>query len=69
MGGPGAPDSLESGYQNQVWLAVSNDEGAKVSGRYFYHQKEIRYNPEADNILKQERLLSLCEEITGVPFH
>jgi NAD(P)-dependent dehydrogenase (short-subunit alcohol dehydrogenase family) len=69
MGGPGAPDSIESGYQTQVWLAVSNDERVKVSGRYFYHQKEIRYNPEADNILKQEKLLSLCEEITGVSFH
>jgi NAD(P)-dependent dehydrogenase (short-subunit alcohol dehydrogenase family) len=68
MGGPGAPDSFESGYQTQVWLAVSNEESAKVSGRYFYHQKEARSNPEADDILKQEKLLILCEEITGVSF-
>jgi NAD(P)-dependent dehydrogenase (short-subunit alcohol dehydrogenase family) len=68
MGGPAAPDSLESGYQTQVWLAVSNDEKVKVSGRYFYHQKEARYNPEADNESLQDRLLNLCKEITGVSF-
>jgi NAD(P)-dependent dehydrogenase (short-subunit alcohol dehydrogenase family) len=68
MGGDSAPDSLESGYQTQVWLAVSNDEKAKVSGRYFYHLKEKRSNPEADNIALQERFMDLCRQITGVPF-
>jgi NAD(P)-dependent dehydrogenase (short-subunit alcohol dehydrogenase family) len=68
MGGAGAPDSLESGYQTQVWLAVSSDEKAKVSGRYFYHKKEIPFNPEADNITLQDRFLNLCKEITGVSF-
>jgi NAD(P)-dependent dehydrogenase (short-subunit alcohol dehydrogenase family) len=68
MGGEGAPDDLKKGYETQVWLAVSNDKKAKVSGRYFHHQKEHRYNPEADDVLLQERLLSLCKEITGVPF-
>ncbi|MCW3105170.1 MAG: family NAD(P)-dependent oxidoreductase [Bacteroidetes bacterium] len=68
MGGAGAPDSLESGFQTQVWLAVSNDERAKVSGRYFYHKKELPSNPEADNILLQERFLTLCKEITDVSF-
>ena len=68
MGGQGAPDDLQKGYETQVWLAVSNDEKAKVSGRYFYHQKESRHNPEADDVLLQERLLSLCQEITGVSF-
>jgi NAD(P)-dependent dehydrogenase (short-subunit alcohol dehydrogenase family) len=66
MGGPGAPNSLESGYQTQVWLAISNDEKAKVSGQYFYHMKSIRSNPEADDISSQERLLDLCKEITGI---
>lgn len=68
MGGPGAPDNLESGYHTQVWLAVSNDEKAMISGRYFYHQKETRYNPEADDIVLQERFLDMCRELTGVPF-
>ena len=63
--GPGAPDSFESGYETQVWLAVSEDAAAKVSGRYFYHKKESPYNKEADDEELQERLMSLCEEITG----
>lgn len=65
MGGRGAPDDLQKGYETQVWLAVSSNEKAKVSGRYFYHQEESRHNPEADDVRLQERFLSLCKEITG----
>ena len=68
MGGRGAPDDLQKGYATQVWLAVSNDEKAKVSGRYFFHQKEQHSNPEADDILLQEKLLDFCKKITGVSF-
>jgi NAD(P)-dependent dehydrogenase (short-subunit alcohol dehydrogenase family) len=68
MGGRGAPDDLHKGYETQVWLAVSNDEKAKVSGRYFFHQKEKRHNAEADDIELQERFLEMCKEITGVSF-
>jgi NAD(P)-dependent dehydrogenase (short-subunit alcohol dehydrogenase family) len=68
MGGRGAPDDLQKGYETQVWLAVSNDEKAKVSGRYFHHQKESRHNPEADDAALQERFLDLCRELTGVSF-
>ena len=39
MGGSGATGDLKKGSETQVWLAVSNDEKAKVSGRYLYHQK------------------------------
>jgi NAD(P)-dependent dehydrogenase (short-subunit alcohol dehydrogenase family) len=68
MGGQGAPDDLQKGHETQVWLAVSGDEKAKVSGRYFHHRKESRHNPEADVALLQERFLSLCQEITGASF-
>lgn len=68
MGGKGAPDDLQKGYETQVWLAVSNDRRAKVSGRYFHHQKESRHNPEADDVELQERFLTLCGEITGISF-
>ena len=68
MGGASAPDDLQKGYETQVWLAVSADRHAKVSGRYFHHEKEARYNPEADDVELQERFLSSCEEITGVRF-
>jgi len=68
MGGRGAPDNLQKGYETQVWLAVSNEEKVKVSGRYFFHQNEKYHNPEADDILLQERFLSLCREVTGISF-
>ena len=68
MGGRGAPDDLQKGYETQVWLAASDDEKARVSGRYFHHRKESRHNPEADDASLQERFLSLCEEITGASF-
>ena len=66
MGGKAAPDDLKKGYETQVWLADSNEKRAKVSGRYFHHQKESRHNPQADDVELQERFLSLCKEITGV---
>ncbi|MGE5401698.1 MAG: SDR family NAD(P)-dependent oxidoreductase [Ignavibacteriales bacterium] len=66
MGGPGAPDDLQKGYETQVWLAVSNDEKAKTTGKYFYHQKERSFNPEAGDTILQDRFLEICKEITGI---
>jgi NAD(P)-dependent dehydrogenase (short-subunit alcohol dehydrogenase family) len=68
MGGPGAPDDLQEGYETQTWLATSNDSRAKVCGRYFYHRIERPYNPQAGDVGLQERFLSLCQEITCIPF-
>ncbi|AYB33534.1 SDR family NAD(P)-dependent oxidoreductase [Chryseolinea soli] len=68
MGGQGAPDDLEKGYETQTWLAVSDDDHAKVNGRYLYHRKEKRHNPEADDVMLRERFLKVCHEVTGIPF-
>jgi NAD(P)-dependent dehydrogenase (short-subunit alcohol dehydrogenase family) len=68
MGGQGAPDDLKKGYETQTWLAISNDSVVKVSGCYFHHQTERRYNPQAGDIMLQEKILSLCGDITGIPF-
>ena len=68
MGGRGAPDDLHKGYETQVWLAVSNDKKATVSGRYFFHQKEISHNAQADDVQLQEKFLSLCKDLTGISF-
>jgi NAD(P)-dependent dehydrogenase (short-subunit alcohol dehydrogenase family) len=68
MGGRGAPDDLQKGYETQVWLAVSKDEKAKVAGRYFFHLKERHHNPEADNVQLQESFLNLSKETSGVSF-
>lgn len=68
MGGKGATDNLTKGHQTQAWLATSNDPEAQVSGHYFYHQKIRSHNPEADEIAKQDKLLNICEQLTGVRF-
>ena len=66
MGGRGAPDDLDKGYETQAWLAVSDDPKAKVSGKYFHHQKESRYRHEADDVALQEKFLDVCAEVTGI---
>ena len=68
MGGRGAPDDLQKGYETQTWLAVSDDSRAKVSSRYFYHRIESRSNPQTSDVMLQERFLRLCADITGVSF-
>jgi len=69
MGGKSAPDDLQKGFETQAWLAVSNDEKAKVSGRYFFHQKVKGYNSIADDVAFQQNLITLLEDMTGVPFN
>ncbi|MEJ7646982.1 MAG: SDR family NAD(P)-dependent oxidoreductase [Chryseolinea sp.] len=68
MGGSGAPDNLAKGSETQAWLAVSEDDHAKVSGRHFYHKKESSFRREAGDVEIQERLLAQCAKITGVKF-
>ena len=68
MGGEEAPDDLEEGYQTQAWLAVSEAAAAKVSGHYFHHKKQAAYLKEADDVDLQEKLLQVCEKLTGVKF-
>lgn len=68
MGGSGAPDNLEEGYQTQVWLAVSDDAAACVNGKYFHHKKQTDFLPAANDIAVQEKFITLCRQITGVPF-
>jgi len=68
MGGRGAPDDLQKGYETQVWLAASNDEKVKVTGKYFHHKKERSINPIALDDNLQEVLIKKCEHLTDVIF-
>ena len=68
MGGRGAPDDLQKGAETQVWLAVSNEEKAKVSGKYFFHQKEEHFNKAVLDTSLQEQFLQECEHLSGVKF-
>jgi NAD(P)-dependent dehydrogenase (short-subunit alcohol dehydrogenase family) len=66
MGGPGAPDDLEAGRRTQVWLAVSNDPAALVSGSYFYHMQHRDPHPASRDVDVQTKLLNECRHISGV---
>ena len=68
MGGAGAPDNLQKGYETQTWLATSEDADAIVTGKYFFHKQPKNQKPEASNVDIQEELISLCESFTGVRF-
>jgi NAD(P)-dependent dehydrogenase (short-subunit alcohol dehydrogenase family) len=66
MGGPGATDDLKAGYQTQAWLAVSDDEAAKVTGEYFYHKKLRTPNPATRDPERQEKLLDACRRFSAI---
>jgi NAD(P)-dependent dehydrogenase (short-subunit alcohol dehydrogenase family) len=66
MGGSHAPDSLEEGYRTQVWLAVSDDPAATVTGEYFYHRKLRTPHPATRDFEKQEKLFEACGKFSGV---
>jgi NAD(P)-dependent dehydrogenase (short-subunit alcohol dehydrogenase family) len=68
MGGPGAPDDLSLAPVTQVWLAVSNDPAATVTGGYFYHQRPRDVNPAAKSFDVQNELFDQCAAITGTVF-
>jgi NAD(P)-dependent dehydrogenase (short-subunit alcohol dehydrogenase family) len=68
MGGRGAPVSIEEGSRTQVWLAVSREKEALVSGRYFFHQKPQSCHPAAADKAVQDKYISECTRLSGVAF-
>jgi NAD(P)-dependent dehydrogenase (short-subunit alcohol dehydrogenase family) len=66
MGGAGAPDDLDQGHRTQVWLAVSDDRAAKVTGEYFFHMRLRTPNPATRDEERQEKLLEACRRFSGV---
>ena len=57
---------LEQGVATQVWLAVSDEPGAKVTGRYFYHERTRPAHPAASDVIVQNGFLAACEQLTSV---
>jgi NAD(P)-dependent dehydrogenase (short-subunit alcohol dehydrogenase family) len=68
MGGPSAPDDLHRGCVTQAWLATSEDDLARSTGNYFYHQKLREPNPIAGDVKFQDKLLTECARISGIAF-
>lgn len=66
MGGPSASDNLDEGHRTQVWLAVSDDPKAKVTGEYFFHRERRKPLAATRDVEKQEKLLEACKQFSGV---
>jgi NAD(P)-dependent dehydrogenase (short-subunit alcohol dehydrogenase family) len=66
MGGAGAPDDMGQAHLTQAWLATSDDPAAQTTAGYFYHLKPREPNPQARDFALQDRLLSICRQISGV---
>lgn len=66
MGGPGAPDDMDQAHRTQVWLAVSDDAQARVSGAYFYHLRQRAPNPQARDPDLQDRLIAACTRFSSI---
>lgn len=66
MGGPGAPDDLDAAHRTQVWLAISDDPAATVTGEYFYHMRRRAPHPATRDVEVQEKLLDACKRFSGI---
>jgi NAD(P)-dependent dehydrogenase (short-subunit alcohol dehydrogenase family) len=65
MGGAGAPDDMDLAPVTQAWLAVSEDAGATVTGKHFYHRRERSVPGTAQDSAVQDAFLNYCAELTG----
>jgi NAD(P)-dependent dehydrogenase (short-subunit alcohol dehydrogenase family) len=66
MGGTEATDDLDQAHRTQVWLAASDQPRALVTGEYFYHLKRKGTHPAAHDVARQDRLLAICEHLSGI---
>ena len=66
MGGQSAPDDLQKGYETKLWLATSEEDAAKVTGKYFFHQQQQKPHSEITNTDFQQKLITICKNRSGV---
>lgn len=66
MGGSAATDDLDQGHRTQVWLAVSDDPAAKVTGEYLYHMRRHAPEPSARDVEVQDKFLEACRKFSAV---
>ena len=66
MGGPGAPDDLDAAHRTQVWLAVSEERGALVTGKYFRYMRVREPLAACENTEVQDALIGACQRLSGV---
>jgi hypothetical protein len=57
---------LDAAHRTQVWLAVSDEGRAAVSGQYFYHMQLRTPKRQASAGELQESLIETCKRLSGV---
>ena len=68
MGGARATGDLDAAHRTQVWLAVSDEPSATVTGDYFFHRHPRPASMAALDPALQDGLLAACERMSGVVF-
>ncbi len=68
MGGARATGDLDAAHRTQVWLAVSDEPSATVTGGYFFHHQPRRASKAACDVALQDGLLAACERMSGIAF-
>jgi NAD(P)-dependent dehydrogenase (short-subunit alcohol dehydrogenase family) len=66
MGGANAPDDLSLGHTTQTWLAVSDDDDARTSAGYWFHQARTEAHPAARDATFQDALVEALTHATGI---
>jgi NAD(P)-dependent dehydrogenase (short-subunit alcohol dehydrogenase family) len=66
LGGSGAPGNFRDGTATQIWLAVSDDPEAKVSGHYFDNKRSRPFKRAAANPELQHKLITYLEQVSGI---
>ncbi|MGA2493508.1 MAG: SDR family NAD(P)-dependent oxidoreductase [Roseiarcus sp.] len=66
MGGANAPDDLDQAHRTQVWLAVSDEPEARVTGKYFRYLRPRAPDPQTGSAELQDRLIAECGRLSGV---
>jgi NAD(P)-dependent dehydrogenase (short-subunit alcohol dehydrogenase family) len=66
MSGYAAPLTVAEGADTPVWLAVSEEPEALVSGRFFQKRAVVNLNEQAYDTDVQDKLLAQCLELAGV---
>ena len=62
----GVPLASNEAHRTQVWLAVSDQPEALVTGEYFYHLRRKGTLSAAHDVARQDRLLAICERLSGI---
>jgi NAD(P)-dependent dehydrogenase (short-subunit alcohol dehydrogenase family) len=66
LGGKNATGNFNDGVRTQVWLAVSEEASATVSGIYFDHHRPQACEPAACTLEVQERLIDYLGNLTQI---